>query len=193
VSPEHQQAPIAVVGAGVAGLACAGALERAGLTVRVFEKSRGVGGRAATRRVGGASFDLGAPYLSSVQRDFADWLAGAGIAGVVRTWSARVAVVSGESGGDAASGAGLVVGVTGMSSVARSLAQGCDVRHGVRVSGIGRVGGRWLVRSDDGRELGLSACGDWCGGSRVERAFTSGSAVAAAIVADEEPARSSGS
>jgi hypothetical protein len=138
-------------------LACAGALERAGRVVRVFEKSRGVGGRVSTRRGDGVSFDLGAPYLSSVQREFADWLAGAGGAGVVGTWSARVAIVSGRSGGDAVPRAGLVVGLPGMSSVARSLAQGCDLQLGVRVAGLERTGGRWVVRSGDGDDLGSFA------------------------------------
>jgi len=36
---------IAVVGAGIAGLACARSLRNAGHAVRVFEKSRGAGGR----------------------------------------------------------------------------------------------------------------------------------------------------
>ncbi|PMP83934.1 MAG: FAD-dependent oxidoreductase, partial [Chloroflexus aggregans] len=40
---------VAIVGAGVAGLAAAHALATAGFTPVVFEKSRGVGGRAATR------------------------------------------------------------------------------------------------------------------------------------------------
>ena len=38
----------------MAGLACAGALAAAGLAVTVFEKSRGPGGRAATRIARGA-------------------------------------------------------------------------------------------------------------------------------------------
>ncbi|MFN9939342.1 MAG: FAD-dependent oxidoreductase, partial [bacterium] len=41
---------VVVVGAGVAGLACAGALRESGASVVVLEKSRGVGGRCATRR-----------------------------------------------------------------------------------------------------------------------------------------------
>ena len=42
---------VAVIGAGISGLAVAGRLRQAGLQVVVIEKSRGVGGRAATRRV----------------------------------------------------------------------------------------------------------------------------------------------
>ena len=41
---------VAVVGAGLAGVACARGLQAAGVEVTVFDKSRGVGGRLATRR-----------------------------------------------------------------------------------------------------------------------------------------------
>jgi renalase len=47
----HQAQNIAVVGAGMAGAACARALSLAGHTVHVFDKSRGPGGRLATRRM----------------------------------------------------------------------------------------------------------------------------------------------
>ncbi len=55
---------IAVIGAGLSGLACATALQEAGHRVAIFEKSVGVGGRMSTRRVdtvlGGTTFDHGA-------------------------------------------------------------------------------------------------------------------------------------
>jgi renalase len=43
------------VGAGLAGLICAQKLQRAGYQVAVLEKSRGLGGRLATRRVDGVA------------------------------------------------------------------------------------------------------------------------------------------
>ncbi len=50
---------VLVVGAGAAGLACAGDLAAAGLTVRVFEGSDGVGGRMRTDVRGGFRLDRG--------------------------------------------------------------------------------------------------------------------------------------
>ena len=44
------QPTVAVIGAGISGLTCARTLADHGLPVTVFEKSRGVGGRMATRR-----------------------------------------------------------------------------------------------------------------------------------------------
>jgi len=54
---------IAIVGAGVSGLVCGRTLASQGHQVVVFEKSRGVGGRATTRLLHGCVVDHGAQYL----------------------------------------------------------------------------------------------------------------------------------
>lgn len=54
---------IAVVGGGVAGLIAARVLTQQGHAVTVFEKSRGPGGRTATRYAGNQRFDHGAPWF----------------------------------------------------------------------------------------------------------------------------------
>jgi monoamine oxidase len=56
---------IAVVGAGLAGLACADTLTRGGAEVVVFEASRGPGGRVLTDRrfIPGRSVELGAEFI----------------------------------------------------------------------------------------------------------------------------------
>ena len=56
-------APVVVVGGGVAGLACARALHRAGWPVLVFEREGAVGGRARSRRVDGYTIDRGFQVL----------------------------------------------------------------------------------------------------------------------------------
>lgn len=55
---------VAVVGAGIAGLAAARRLIDEGRDVVVFEKSVGVGGRVATRRIGDYTFDHGATSIA---------------------------------------------------------------------------------------------------------------------------------
>ena len=54
---------VAVVGAGIAGLVAARDLTAAGHDVVVIEKSRGLGGRMAARRLEGAVLDHGLPVL----------------------------------------------------------------------------------------------------------------------------------
>ncbi len=56
---------IVVIGAGIAGLSCASSLQTWGYSVVVIEKSRGLGGRVATRRVDDTQFDYGARYVSA--------------------------------------------------------------------------------------------------------------------------------
>src|SRR5512140_561644 len=54
---------VVVVGAGVAGLACAQALSAAGRETLVLERARGAGGRCATRRIGETPFDFGVTFV----------------------------------------------------------------------------------------------------------------------------------
>ena len=54
---------IAIIGAGCSGLAAAHILHDAGNVVTVFERSDEVGGRAATRRRQGFTYDHGAQYI----------------------------------------------------------------------------------------------------------------------------------
>ena len=54
---------LCVVGAGLAGAGIADALREEPVSVTVLEKSRGVGGRAATRRRDGCHYDHGANYI----------------------------------------------------------------------------------------------------------------------------------
>ncbi|MDM7456084.1 MAG: FAD-dependent oxidoreductase [Tepidimonas sp.] len=59
-APRH----VGVVGAGIAGITAARALAQAGWRVTVFEKSRGAGGRMATRRTPFGGFDHGAQFFT---------------------------------------------------------------------------------------------------------------------------------
>lgn len=78
---------IAILGAGMAGIACARTLVQAGHTVTVFEKSRGFGGRMATRNTVFGSFDHGAQYFTVRDARFAQALAT--VPQTVRPWSAN--------------------------------------------------------------------------------------------------------
>jgi renalase len=61
---------VLIVGAGIAGLSCAKVLASAGKTVRVVERSRGVGGRCATRRIDGQPVDHGSVFLHGSSPEF---------------------------------------------------------------------------------------------------------------------------
>ncbi len=60
---------VAVIGAGVAGLTCARALEESGLSVRVLERSARVGGRVGTDLINGFRCDRGFQWLNAGNAD----------------------------------------------------------------------------------------------------------------------------
>lgn len=55
---------VAIVGAGISGLACGRELHRRGFGVTILEKSSAIGGRVATRRQQGFTFDSGAQHIN---------------------------------------------------------------------------------------------------------------------------------
>ncbi len=96
-APNTRLPAVAVIGTGMAGVACAAGLRSAGLKVVLFDKSRGVGGRLATRRVADAvtgsalyGLDHGAPAFAARQPRFKAWLARAEARGVVQRWRPRL-------------------------------------------------------------------------------------------------------
>ena len=71
MDPTEQPTDVLVIGAGMAGLIAAAELQRAGRRVVVLDKSRGVGGRLASRRFDGATFDHGAQFITTRNPRFA--------------------------------------------------------------------------------------------------------------------------
>ncbi|TVP93178.1 MAG: hypothetical protein EA347_00840 [Thioalkalivibrio sp.] len=124
---------IAIVGAGMAGLAAARRLEDAGIGCTIIEKSRGLGGRMATRRVDGLQFDHGAQYFTA---------RGARFQSRVTEWQSRGAVAQWMPG--------RWVGTPGMTAPARSLAEGLRVIGGCRATGLEGEPGHWRLATDSG-------------------------------------------
>jgi predicted NAD/FAD-dependent oxidoreductase len=68
-------AKVAVIGAGISGLICSRVLQDAGHVVTVFEKSRSLGGRCATRLWNGHILDHGVQYFVAKTPEFQKALA----------------------------------------------------------------------------------------------------------------------
>jgi len=125
---------VAIIGAGMAGLACARRLADAGLTPVIFDKGRGIGGRLATRRVDGLQFDHGAQYVTARSSEFSAVLRELHKAGAAAIW---------QDGSDKSH----VVGVPGMSGLAHALAAGLDIRKQTPVAAVRATADAWLVTS----------------------------------------------
>jgi renalase len=131
----NQTASVAIIGGGMAGLACATELAKRGVASTVFDKGRGPGGRMATRRANvgetEVSFDHGAQYFTARDPAFVavcdEWQT----LGVIAPW--------------AAAGSDVLVGRPGMNEPVRHMAETLDVRWGERVESISRHGDEWRV------------------------------------------------
>ena len=134
---------VAIVGAGMAGLACADALKNAGHSVAVFDKGRGPGGRMATRRLrtalGEVSIDHGAQYFTARDPAFKDEVA---------TWRDRgIAVPWPLAGADA------WIGVPGMNAIIKQMAADHAVTWDHLVTAITRKNEEWWLMGKTG-EIG---------------------------------------
>ncbi|MFN7856733.1 MAG: NAD(P)/FAD-dependent oxidoreductase [Acidovorax sp.] len=93
--------PVAVIGAGLAGLSCAHRLLEAGHTVHLFDKSRGPAGRMSTRRAkdtaGSWQCDHGAQYFTARDPAFRAEVARWETAGVAARWDARLTSFDGST------------------------------------------------------------------------------------------------
>lgn len=77
---------VAIIGAGMAGLACAHLLAQHGVTVSLFDKARGPGGRMSSKGRTAATLDLGAQAFTVRDADFAQQLTQWQHAGCVASW-----------------------------------------------------------------------------------------------------------
>lgn len=152
VSNLSQHSKCIIVGAGMAGLTAARQLNRAGVEVCILEKSRGTGGRMATRRLTlpdgrEARFDHGAQSIMAERPRFRaivdEWVAG----GAAKLWidgsdSAPIGMRDGRL---------RYRGVGGMTSISRALAHGLGIEVNTRVTAVSPGSRGWHVDTTAGR------------------------------------------
>lgn len=125
---------VAVIGAGMAGAACAQALTERGIAVGMFERGRTGGGRMSSPTVHERRVDLGAAYLTAKDGSFSaqveDWVR----RGLARPWTDTFDVVS-PSGRDVTSGPVRFAAAHGLRSLVKDLLP-ADVRYESRTDAV---------------------------------------------------------
>ena len=133
---------ILIIGAGLAGLSAANDLQQAGHQVLVVDKGRGLGGRLAGRRIGDATFDHGAQFMTAREPRFkaamADWVA----TGVAEEWYSSY---PGQPNGHPR-----YRGVPTMTAVAKHLAIELNIMRATRVVKVSHQQTGWLANLDNG-------------------------------------------
>lgn len=155
---------VIVVGAGIAGLAAARELTAAGLRVCMLEKSRGVGGRLATRRVstphGEVLVDHGAQFFTCRSSEFRALLTPLIDQGKVKTWLSAIPTLRPEGivPADAAHTYPRYCCPQGMTTLAKVLAEGLTIQRLTKVTGVSLTSDSdWIATTDTGEEFAARA------------------------------------
>jgi renalase len=137
---------VAIIGAGMAGITCAIELQRLGKQVVILEKSRGVGGRMATRRLFETRADHGTCYLTPKDPRFQAVLDRAIAAGVVKSWTDTVHIMNGDGNLQVSPAIyPRYIAPLGMNSIAKFMALDLDIRCEQRVVKLAPVGNAWRI------------------------------------------------
>ena len=150
MTPTHRSDPsgpaIAIVGAGLAGLSCAAALQAAGRGVVLFEKSRGPAGRMSTRNGDDWQCDFGAQYFVVRDPSFRDEVQRWTDAGVAQLWQPRLSSFVGRAWKPTRTALARHVGVPAMTAPAHWLARGLEVRSQATVQPLVWTEGGWKLQ-----------------------------------------------
>jgi renalase len=128
---------VAVVGAGLSGLAAARELTALGHEVVVVEKSRGLGGRLATRRAEDTVLDHGSRAVAAPPG------------------TALRALIDGLDAPDRVELAGGVAFAGGATRLPKLMAEGLDVRLGVRLAALRAAGAGLELGDEQGNTHGV--------------------------------------
>ena len=140
---------VLIVGAGMSGLMAARALKAQGISARVIESGRSVGGRMATRRVGEAGLaDHGAQFFTvrgeTLRQHVDEWLAQDLVTIWGRGWS------DGSTKRTIEDGHPRYVARGGMNRLAKRLAEGLDIALNRRVMTLSQTADGWELEDSDG-------------------------------------------
>ena len=144
---------VAVIGAGLAGVSCAIALQRAGFEVSMFDKGRGPGGRMSTRRGDDWQCDHGAQYFTARDPRFRAEVARWNEAGVAARWDAQVAAFDAGGAVSPCEPTERFVGTPRMSAPAAWLAASLALHSGKLISALRRDQAGWRLHVQGGAPL----------------------------------------
>ena len=142
--------PIAVIGTGIAGLSAAQALQDAGQTVELFDKSRGSGGRMSSKRSDAGSLDLGAQYFTARDRRFVNEVQRWQGLGWVAEWDPLLYTYQGGQLGTSPDEQTRWVGTPRMSAITRGLLGTLAVHFSCRITEVFRGEQHWHLLDAEG-------------------------------------------
>lgn len=139
---------VLIIGAGLAGVAAGRKLHEAGVDVLLVDKGRSVGGRMATRRIGGGAADHGAQFFTAGSPAFQRIVDGWEKEELVFFWD--IGWSSGSLEGNDAVGQTRYAARGGMNRLMKSLAADLPTATGVRIAAVRRTTAGWEAEAENG-------------------------------------------
>ena len=139
---------IAIIGAGIAGLTTALLAREHGLDATIFEKSRGPGGRLASKRAGGeASVDIGAQFFTVRNPRFRRLLEQHTGDGAYELWDATLWHENADGEISSFHQALRHVGTPRMTAVSRALARDLPIHAETRITAVTPAPEGWWLET----------------------------------------------
>lgn len=143
---------VLIIGAGMAGISCARTLRQAGVQVRLVERSRGPGGRVASRKLQDSPFDYGPVFLHGQDPDFQKALTQAAGGNLLPDWPKNILGRGTPCQPSAFYPEQFRFAVRGgLRLAALALAEDLDILYGSEIEEILITAGRFQARDGSGR------------------------------------------
>jgi predicted NAD/FAD-dependent oxidoreductase len=147
---------VAIIGAGIAGLSCSKELQSHGISVDIFEKSRGPSGRMSTRRYEEWSADHGAQYFTARDprfiREVNSWIR----VGTAAIWSPQLKIYEAGVWRKSNSQETRYVGTPNMNSLGKDLAKELSIQYEITISQLDRRSDKWHLRCNEIGDISTS-------------------------------------
>ncbi len=127
---------VLIVGAGLAGVACARALDSAGVGVRLIERSGRSGGRMSSPPLHDRPVDLGAAYFTVSDDEFSSLVSGWALRGLATPWTDTLRSRDADGSWSQKSGPTRWSAPGGLRSLVADLAQGLPIETRRTVSAV---------------------------------------------------------
>lgn len=144
---------IGIIGGGISAAACGQVLRDRGFKIEVLEKSRGVGGRMATRRTEHGPFDHGAQYFTARDERFRELIRQACDRQAAQRWDGRIGEL--KSGRfHPSSNKERFVGTPTMNALVKMIWADQAIQTNVRVTVVEGHPGEWYAVDQDAKRHG---------------------------------------
>ena len=151
---------IAVIGAGLAGITFA-CIMKDKFNVKIFEKSRGVGGRMSTRKESPFIFDHGAQFFKIKTTECKKFFSQLFTQEIIRPWSFKLAYFEGNHLREIKiikNADKFYVGVPNMDSILKYISRDCNVILDTKIERIKRKNDKWELYDQNKKTHGMY---DW--------------------------------